>query len=76
MQSVDRLNKYPPGTVGYVMLGERYKRWWMPCVILGRTMGHRRVQTFDGEYWFIEHEQQFQKTRPWAGFQWVHLSRI
>lgn len=76
MQSVDRLNKYPPYTVGFVMLGERWKRYWMPCIILGRVNGHRRVRTFDGAFWFIEHEQQFQLTRPWAGYQMVHLGRI
>lgn len=76
MQSVDRLNKYPPGTYGFVLLGERWKRYWEPGIILGRVNGHRRVKTFDGKSWFIEHEQQFQLTRPWYGYKLVHLGRI
>lgn len=67
MAAVDRLNLYEPGTAGFVCVGDRWNRWWIPATIQGRVMGHRRVVDYDGEHWFIEHEMQFSLTRPWLG---------
>lgn len=75
MCAVDRLNVYTPFTVGWVIVGGRYSRTWIPGIIMGRVMGHRRVITAEGSV-FIEHEEQFKLTRPWVGTKSVHLSRI
>lgn len=64
---VDRLNKYPPGTIGYVCVGDRWNRWWVRGVICGRVMGMRRVVDEYGEYLFIEHEEQFHLKPLWTG---------
>lgn len=65
MLPVDRLNKYPPFTVGFVYVREtRYSASWVPGLILGRVDGQRRVLLSSWESVFIEHEQQFQLVRP------------
>lgn len=68
MLSIDRLNKYPPGTEGYVLVAHRRHMYhWVEGIILGRINGMRRVRIAKHEYVFIEHEQQFQLTKPWSG---------
>ncbi|MNB98687.1 hypothetical protein D3C87_1020690 [compost metagenome] len=65
--AVDSLNKYEPFTPGFVVLGDRWDRWWVPGIILGRTQGHRRVIDVEGNHWFIDVEEQFSLTLPWRG---------
>lgn len=64
---LERLNKYEPYTTGYVVLGDRWNRWWVPAMILGRVNGHRRVVDCEGNHWFIDVEEQFSLTQPWRG---------
>ncbi|WDS62379.1 hypothetical protein [Pseudomonas phage D6] len=68
MSAVNRLNKYPPGTIGFVLVGSRYKRWWLPAVMGGRCMGmYRRVIAADGDQYLLEHEEQFSLVEHWKG---------
>lgn len=75
MSGVDRLNIYPPYTLGWVLVGTRYTREWVQGIILGRVNGHRRV-AIRGDYVFVEHMEQFHLKRPWYGVKNYGLLKI
>lgn len=67
MSYVNELNKFTPGTSGFILVGDRWGTWWVPGIIWGRVCNHRRAIDLKGNHWFLDVGHQFACEPGWYG---------